>query len=124
MCADNYLELVIGQKYVRTMKDLISAICYHSSHCKIIFTNNSDNKLSIDLISLNSNGEILHSIQIQDVEIKYFKCDLSKVQIIVDSTILGNRFRNIRINDPIIMYMSKSRDNLHIYNLDDNNNIY
>ncbi|ANB50198.1 hypothetical protein [Powai lake megavirus] len=124
MCADNYLELVIGQKYVRTMKDLISAICYHSSHCKIIFTNNSDNKLSIDLISLNSNGEILHSIQIQDVEIKYFKCDLSKVQIIVDSTILGNRFRNIRINDPIIMYMSKSRDKLHVYNLDDNNNTY
>ncbi|AEX61118.1 hypothetical protein c7_L52 [Megavirus courdo7] len=124
MCADNFLELVIEQKYVRIMKDLISAICYHSSHCKIIFTNDSDNKLSIDLMTLNSNKEIQHRVKIQDVEVKYFKCDLSKVQIIVDSTILGNRFRNIRINDPIVMYMSESKDKLHVYNLDDNNNIY
>ncbi|AUV58028.1 hypothetical protein [Bandra megavirus] len=124
MYTGNFLELVIEQKYVGIMKDLISAICYHSSHCKIIFTNDSDNKLSIDLMTLNSNKEIQHSIKIQDIKAKYFKCDLSKVQIIVDSTILGNRFQRININNPIAMYMSKSRDKLHVYNLDDNNNIY
>lgn len=124
MYADNFLELVIEQKYVGFMKHLMSAINYNSSHCKIIFTNDRDNKLGIDLITLNGNKEIQHNISIQDIDLKYFKCDLSQVQVTVDSTLLRNCFQRININDPIIMYMEKTKNNLHVYNLDDNNNIY
>ncbi|AZL89845.1 hypothetical protein QKC54_gp0059 [Megavirus baoshan] len=124
MYSDNFLELIIGQKHVGFMKDLVSAINHNSSHCKIIFTNYSDNKLSIDLTTLNINKEIQHRIKIQDIEVKYFKCDLSQVQVTVDSILLRNCFQRININDPVIICMEKTKDNLHVYNLDNNNNIY
>ncbi|BCS82522.1 hypothetical protein QLL95_gp0033 [Cotonvirus japonicus] len=122
---NNFLELVIEQEHVQSFKYLIEMIFCNPAQCKIIFksilTDNNDNK-KCDVIIYSPQNEVKFVIKAE--KIRYFKCDLPEVAITIDSNFLRNRVQKIKSNDSVIIYMEQTKDNLFIYNLDSNNNIY
>ncbi|AGF85738.1 hypothetical protein QJ854_gp044 [Moumouvirus goulette] len=121
----NFLELVIEKEHVRILKNIIESFCSKKS-CKIIFdsSNNNDKKCNIKLLPFDEKGVYNTKIEIQADKLRYFICEMPTASIIVDSQLLVDRFRKITTNDSVIIYMKNTKNQLFIYNLDDNNNHY
>ncbi|AQN67907.1 hypothetical protein [Saudi moumouvirus] len=121
----NYLELVIEKEYVPAFKYIMNVVCSQTS-CRIIFNTSNDDKkkYNIKLFSQDENKNSRFKAEIQEDKLRYFTCDVPKVDIMVSSDLLLERLRKIRANDAIIIYMKNTKDQLFIYNLDDNNNHY
>ncbi|AGC01584.1 hypothetical protein H012_gp882 [Acanthamoeba polyphaga moumouvirus] len=123
---ENFLELVIEKEHVSTLKYTIEIVCSHKS-CKIIFDSSTcedKNKSNIILISQDENKNSVFRAEINATKLRYFNCSVPKVNINVCSQLLANGFSKISSNDPVIIYIKNTKDELFFYNLDKNNNHY